>query len=126
MRLADAHEIASQLEAAIAADLGAEIEVETHIEPMEVREFGGEPADLAVVERITAALSQAAAHGGALREVHNVRVRIGPAGQYVIFHCHAAPNLTVAATHGHVDALERALRDRFPEVVRIVGHAEPA
>jgi divalent metal cation (Fe/Co/Zn/Cd) transporter len=44
----------------------------------------------------------------------------------VIFHCHAAPNLTVAATHGHVDALERALRDRFPEVVRIVGHAEPA
>ena len=126
MRLADAHEIATQLEAAIAADLGDEIEVETHIEPMEVREFGGEPADLAVVERITAALSQAAAQGGALWEVHNVRVRVGPAGQYVIFHCRAAANLTVAAAHGHVDALERALRDRFPEVVRIVGHAEPA
>jgi divalent metal cation (Fe/Co/Zn/Cd) transporter len=35
-------------------------------------------------------------------------------------------NFTVAATHDRVDALERALRDRFPEVIRIVGHAEPA
>ena len=126
MRLADAHEIASQLEAAIAADLGADIEVETHIEPMEIRELGGEPAEPAMVERIAAALSQAAARGGALSEVHDVRVRVGPAGCYVIFHCRADPNLTVAATHDRVDALERALRDRFPEVIRIVGHAEPA
>jgi divalent metal cation (Fe/Co/Zn/Cd) transporter len=126
MRLADAHEIASQLEAAIAADLGAEIEVETHIEPMEIRELGGEPAEPALVERIAAALTQAAADGGALSEIHDVRVRVGPAGHYVIFHCRADANLTVAATHDQVDALERALRDRFPEVIRIVGHAEPA
>ena len=93
---------------------------------MEIGEFGGEPAASAVVERITAALSQAAARSDGLSEVHDVRVRVGPAGQYVIFHCRAAANLTVAATHDCVDALERALRDRFPEVIRIVGHAEPA
>jgi cation diffusion facilitator family transporter len=126
MRLADAHEIASQLEAAIAAELGADIEVETHIEPMEVRELGGEPADPALVERISAALSQAAARGRALNEIHDVRVRAGAGGYYVIFHCRVESDLTVAATHDQVDALERALRERFPEVVRIVGHAEPA
>ena len=126
MRLADAHEIASQLEAAIAAELGADIEVETHIEPMEIRELGGKPAEPALVEQIAAALSQAALPGGGLSEVHHVRVRVGPAGYYVIFHCRADGNLTVAATHDRVDALERALRDRFPEVIRIVGHAEPA
>jgi cation diffusion facilitator family transporter len=125
MLLATAHEIASQLEAAIAAELGADIEVETHIEPMEVREFGGEPADPALVERIAAALAEDAARGGALREIHDVRVRAGPAGYYVIFHCHADPELTVAATHDRVDALERGLRERFAEVIRIVGHAEP-
>ena len=91
MRFADAHDIASQLEAAIAAELGADIEVETHIEPMETRELGGEPADPALVERISAALSQAAARGGALSDIHDVRVRAGPAGHYVIFHCHATP-----------------------------------
>ena len=126
MRFADAHDIASQLEAAIAAELGADIEVETHIEPMEIRELGGEPADPALVERISAALSQAAARGGALSDIHDVRVWAGPAGHYVIFHCHADSNFTVAATHDQVDALERALRDRFPEVIRIVSHAEPA
>ena len=126
MRFADAHDIASQLEAAIAAELGADIEVETHIEPMETRELGGEPADPALVERISAALSQAAARGGALSDIHDVRVRAGPAGHYVIFHCHADSNFTVAATHDRVDALERTLRDRFPEIIRIVGHAEPA
>ena len=61
-----------------------------------------------------------------MREIHNVRVRVGPGGYYVIFHCRVDPQLTVAATHDRVDALERALRGRFPEVVRIVGHAEPA
>jgi divalent metal cation (Fe/Co/Zn/Cd) transporter len=61
-----------------------------------------------------------------LSEVHDVRVRVGPAGQYVIFHCRAPANFTVAATHDRVDELERALRNRFLEVIRIVGHAEPA
>jgi divalent metal cation (Fe/Co/Zn/Cd) transporter len=126
MRLVDAHEIATQLEAAIAADLGVEIEVETHIEPMDIHELDGEAAEPVMVEQIATALSQTAARGGALSEVHNVRVRVGPAGFYVIFHCRADPNLTVAATHDEVDALERALRNRFADVIRIVGHAEPA
>ena len=126
MRLDDADEIASQREAAIAADIGAEIEVETHIEPMEIHELGGEPAEPGLVEQMTAELSQAVARGDGLSEIHDVRVRVGPAGFYVIFHCRADPNLTVAATHDEVDALERALRNRFADVIRIVGHAEPA
>ena len=36
-------------------------------------------------------------------------------GYFVIFHCRADPRLTVEATHDRVDALERALRDEFPE-----------
>lgn len=126
MSLAAAHEIASQLESAIASELGADIEVETHIEPMEIHELGGEPAASAEVGRIAAALTEEAARGGVLRDIHDVRVRVGPGGAYVIFHCRIDPQLTVATTHDRVDALERALRGRCPEVVRIVGHAEPA
>jgi cation diffusion facilitator family transporter len=126
MSLASAHEIASQLEEAIAADIGHDIEVETHIEPLETREIGGLPADPAVTERIAVSLARNAVHGGALRDVHDVRVRGAAGGYYVIFHCRADPSLSVEATHDRVDALERALRDEFPEVIRIVGHAEPA
>ncbi len=44
----------------------------------------------------------------------------------VIFHCRADPDVTVEAAHDRVDALERSVRDEFPDVVRIIGHAEPA
>ena len=72
------------------------------------------------------ALAERAAQDGDLSEIHDVRVRLGPGGYYVIFHCRANSDLTVSTTHDRVDALERELRDRFPEVIRIVGHAEPA
>jgi cation diffusion facilitator family transporter len=126
MSLAAAHEIASQLEEAIAAELGRNIEVETHIEPLETQELGGLAANPAFVERITASLTRNAALGGALRDIHDVRVRHSAGGYFIIFHCLADPRLSVAATHDHVDALERALRNEFPEVTRVVSHAEPA
>ena len=44
----------------------------------------------------------------------------------MIFHCRVDPDVTVEATHDRVDALERSVRDEFPDVVRIIGHAEPA
>ena len=55
------------------AELGRDIEVETHIEPLETRELGGHPADPDVAERIAASLARNAAQGGALGEIHNVR-----------------------------------------------------
>ena len=66
MSLASAHEIATQLENAIQDELGADIEVETHIEPMETREIGGHAADPAVAEQIARALARNAAREGGL------------------------------------------------------------
>ncbi len=126
MSLASAHEIATQLESAIQDELGADIEVETHIEPMETREIGGRAADPAASEKIALALRRNAARLGALRDIHNVRVREANGGYIVIFHGRADPDVTVEAAHGRIDALERSVRDEFPNVVRIIGHAEPA
>ncbi|MGD0184191.1 MAG: cation-efflux pump [Roseiarcus sp.] len=126
MSLASAHDIATQLENAIQDELGVEIEVETHIEPMETREIGGHAADPAAAERIERALARNAAHEGVLRDIHDVRVRRAASGYFVIFHCRVDPDVTVEATHDRVDALERSVRDEFPDVARIIGHAEPA
>jgi cation diffusion facilitator family transporter len=125
LSLASAHEIATLLEDAIQDELGPDIEVETHIEPMETHEIGGRAADAAASEEIALALTRHAARLGALRDIHKVRVRAAMSGYIVIFHCRADPGLTVEAAHARVDALERAIRDEFPKVVRIIGHAEP-
>ncbi len=124
MTLSAAHSIASDLEDAIAAEVGEGVEVDTHIEPAEP-EAESQAADLDLARRIEAALTAAAAKGS-LREVHDVRVSKSPSGLYVLFHCRVDPATTVEAVHEAVDALERSLRRAFPEVRRAVGHAEPA
>jgi divalent metal cation (Fe/Co/Zn/Cd) transporter len=60
-----------------------------------------------------------------MHDIHNVRVRDTSAGQIVNFHCRARPTHTVIEAHAAVDEIERALRREFPEVRRVIGHAEP-
>lgn len=124
--LGHAHEIADELEKAIADEFAGEIEVETHIEPLQSDGVTGTDAGQATRQEIAAALSELAARGGPVHGVHNVRVRETPNGLVVNFHCRAAPNLPVEAVHRAVDDLERALRERRRDVCRVIGHAEPA
>jgi cation diffusion facilitator family transporter len=125
MTLGDAHRLASELEDAIADEIGGGVEVETHIEPAEPEERGqwAEP-DLA--RRIEALLAEAAAVQGRLRDIHDVRVRKTPGGVFVLFHCRVDPATPVETVHDAVDSLERSVRNAFPEARRVVGHAEPA
>lgn len=125
MSLGEAHELATRLETAIEDEIGPDIEVETHIEPMETREIHGRDADPALIEKIAEALSKIAAQRGRARNIHDVRVRHTSGGYFVNFHCWVDPELSVDATHDEVDALERSLRADFRDVIRIVGHAEP-
>jgi divalent metal cation (Fe/Co/Zn/Cd) transporter len=57
--------------------------------------------------------------------VHDVRVRDTADGEIVYFHCRVEPALSVRAVHDLIDAVEVGLRQRFPSVQRVIGHAEP-
>jgi cation diffusion facilitator family transporter len=123
--LGEAHEIASRLEAAIKDELGPDVEVETHIEPLQTQDIAGRDAPAERTGAVSAALSDIAAKVGSVREVHDVRMRETPEGAIVNFHCHVDPALTVHAVHEKVDELERSLRRSFPTIKRVIGHAEP-
>jgi divalent metal cation (Fe/Co/Zn/Cd) transporter len=125
LTIAAAHEIASGLEAAVRDELGPEVEVESHIEPLQVSGLSGHDAPPARVDAVRAALAALAAEGGTLRNVHDVRVRETRDGEIVNFHCNVDPTMRVGAVHERVDELERGLRRRFPTVKRVIGHAEP-
>ena len=125
MPLNEAHDIAHGLEHAIRDEFGADVEVDTHIEPLEPELPLGTDAAPARVETIQQALAQYAAEGGAIHDVHNVRVRDTDAGEIVNFHCRAAPSMSVIDVHEKVDEIERALRRAFPTVKRVISHAEP-
>ncbi len=122
--LGRAHEIATGLEEAIAAELGP-VEVETHIEPLQARRLRGRDAPVARVAELRAALAELAGEHPILRNVHDVRVRETPEGELVVFHCTVDPSRTVIDVHEEVDELEGEVRRRFPEIKRVIGHAEP-
>jgi cation diffusion facilitator family transporter len=124
--LGKAHEIADELERAIGDEFSGEVEVETHIEPLQTDGASGRDASVAVQAEITAALKRLVTPDGPIRDVHDVRVRETPRGLVVNFHCRADPALSVEDVHRAVDALEGRLREQRRDVQRAIGHAEPA
>ena len=124
MGLKEAHDIAHDLEHSIRDEFGEDVEVDTHIEPLEPELPLGSDAAPDRVEAIKAALLRFAADG-AIHDIHNVRVRDTDAGEIVNFHCRAAPSMSVIKVHDSVDEIERALRRAFPSVKRVISHAEP-
>ena len=124
MALADAHDITRQLERNIREEFGWDLEVDTHIEPLEPELPPGTDAAPDRVDAIRKALAHFAADGE-IHDVHNVRVRDTDAGEIVNFHCRAAPTMSVIKVHENVDEIERALRRAFPTVKRVISHAEP-
>jgi cation diffusion facilitator family transporter len=124
MELTAAHDIAQELERNIRDEFGEDVEVDTHIEPLEPELPHGVDAAPDRVETIRTALARFAADS-AIHDIHSVRVRDTDAGEIVNFHCHAAPSMSVIEVHENVDEIERALRRAFPAVKRVISHAEP-
>ena len=124
MALTAAHDIAHELERNVREQFGEDVEVDTHIEPLEPELPLGTDAAPDRVETIRGALARFAADG-AIHDIHNVRVRDTDAGEIVNFHCRAAPSMSVIKVHENVDEIERALRRAFPTVKRVISHAEP-
>jgi cation diffusion facilitator family transporter len=120
----NAHEIASGLEMEIGRELGSDIEVESHIEPLEPRQLKGHPVPEEIRAEVALVLAEISTNGP-IRDVHSVRVRKTPDGLVVNYHCRVSPYLSVGEVHDYVDALDHKMRGAFPGIVRIVGHAEP-
>lgn len=124
MPLGRAHEEASRLEVAIRHEVGDNVEVETHIEPLHPDLVPGAALPPDKVGEIAAVLTEAANTNG-VSDVHNVRVRELQGGLFVAFHCRFDTGLDLTEVHRRADAVERAARAHFPAIRRIVSHPEP-
>ncbi len=125
LSLGQAHDIADGLESAVRAELGPDVEVETHIEPLQIAGGSGRDAARERVVSVRDALTEIARSVDFIGQIHDVRVRETTDGEIVNFHCRVADSLTVHDVHERVDEVERALRRKFPGIKRVIGHAEP-
>jgi cation diffusion facilitator family transporter len=125
MPLEQAHEIATELEGALADELGPEIEIDSHIEPAHVTGLEGEEATAAERATIEHWLRRFAAEIPHLSDIHNIRVRRNPHGLFVSHHARVPGDQSVETIHDAVDEMEDRLRKKLPEVRRVIAHAEP-
>jgi cation diffusion facilitator family transporter len=125
MSLAMAHDHATDLEDAIRAELGNDVEVESHIEPQPEQLLLGVNASAKIVAAVTAVLSKLAKKQKRLSDLHNIRVRQTDHGMFVHYHCRFAPGETIDDVHTVVDQIENGLQDEFPTIRRVIAHAEP-
>jgi cation diffusion facilitator family transporter len=120
-----AHAVADRLEAAIRREFGAGTEIEVHIEPLEPEATDVTETSEAVRQSYIEALEEAAQLVEGLSGIHDVRLRRSGRGAVLVAHCRLDPGATVESVHRRVDDLERLVRDRKPDLARIVVHAEP-
>ncbi len=120
--LAEAHLQATRLEYAIRDKLGADVEVESHIEPLPQELLVGKEAkeeNRIRVERILKSEAQD------VIDIHNVRLREMGHELFLHYHCRFAPTTTVKSVHDRIDQLEERMKRAVPELSRVVAHAEP-
>lgn len=125
MALEAAHEKATILEAAIRRELGEDVEVESHIEPLPEKILPGEDLEAGDKGEIETMLRKLCAAEKRISDLHNVRVRRNPEGLFVHYHCRFEPTETVETVHEIIDRIEKELRQEKPEVRRVIAHAEP-
>ncbi len=123
--LAEAHATADRFEAAIRREFGRLAEIESHIEPLEPEAAEVSEMPAALRQSYIAALEEASRSIDGLSDIHDVRVRRSERGTVLVAHCRLDPGATVESVHRRVDDLERLMRDRKPDIARIVIHAEP-
>lgn len=123
LSLADAHDIATAVESAVAGEVPAAVRVVTHLEP---RPTAADRAAAADGDRDWEALVGAEAAGivGLERphDLHAVRVSDGVR---LSVHVCAAAALPLSSAHALAEALEARLRAAAPELERVTIHVEP-
>ncbi|MGD9544043.1 MAG: cation diffusion facilitator family transporter [Methylocystis sp.] len=125
MPLGEAHAVAADFESALRDEFGADAEVETHIEPLETQLLAAHAADPAAAGAIVAALARVAAQTRPPAQIGDIRVRDTAGGFVVNFRCRLDADVSVQNAHDALDEIERRTREEFPEILRIVGRAEP-
>jgi cation diffusion facilitator family transporter len=118
LSLDDAHDVAEEVERAIAISVPEVAAVQTHLEPLSVESSGREvEEDPAEVERIVVDVT-----GGRPRSVRFLRTDEG----IVLFLTLGLPGAaSLADAHARASVIEERIRGALPDVADVIVHTEP-
>jgi cation diffusion facilitator family transporter len=119
LSLQEAHAVASEVEAAISAELPEAVTVQTHLEPLREAAAGrrSAPPDEAVLLSVV--------HDVTGKPPREVRLVDTDEGLLVFVTLGVAADRTLAEAHGLASEVEGRIRERLPEIADVVVHTEP-
>ena len=122
--VADAHELSDLIEAGVRAELGPDVRVDTHIEPLEPTAFG---RDVTVARPdVVESVRSAAADEPDVADCHEVLVTEAESGLAVVAHVRGRGDLPLRLMHEASERIEKAVHAAHPEVGNVLIHFEPA
>ena len=119
----EAHELADHIEAEVKRELGDEVRVDAHIEPLEQTSLGRDVTE----DRtdITEALRAAVAEEPEMLDLHDIVVTSSTDGLSVVAHVRGRADLSLARLHDASNRVESHVTKDHPEVASVLIHFEP-
>ncbi len=125
LNMKDAHAIATSLEEDVKNELGEEIELNSHIEPLRNGAVLSSDVSENKMDEIMAVLKEADKEVEEISEIHNVLARKIGDKFFVSFHCLTPAEFSLEAVHEATNRFECLMKERMKTIKRVVIHAEP-
>jgi cation diffusion facilitator family transporter len=121
LSLGEAHQLVTDFESSVKAEIPWLSDVNSHIEPIEeARATTSEAKDVETIRQKVRAVALSRKI-----DVHKIEVFLADDEWHVSLHFLVPPETSVVAAHRESERLEKALREAIPDLGRIVLHAEP-
>ncbi len=120
-----AHDLATSLEDDIKNELGDEVELNSHIEPLKHEAILSTNVSENEFAKIVFTINQINEEIVEITDVHNILVRKIVDKYFISFHCNAPSVMLLDRVHDLTNQFEYLLKEKTPSIKRVVIHVEP-
>ena len=121
-----AHYSAALLETAIRKELGKNVVLNSHIEPLSMKEIASSLISPKEAKKIRGIIISIDGSCSPLYKFHNISVRKIKNKLFVTLHCLVKGNISLEEAHNASSHLEYLIKKKIPSVKRAVIHVEPS
>jgi cation diffusion facilitator family transporter len=121
----EAHKIATAVEGEIKKELGEDIQLNSHIEPLKNEAILSSNVTNEEMQKVMAAINETDEEVGEISDLHNVLVRKIGDKFFVSLHCLSPGNMSLESVHNVTNRFEYLMKEKMKEIKRVVIHTEP-
>jgi divalent metal cation (Fe/Co/Zn/Cd) transporter len=124
LSIQQAHDLSDRIEAIVRSELGDQVRVDSHLEPLETTSFGRDVTSAR--PDVVDAVRMIALSEPNVVDCHEVVVTQASGELSIVAHLRSRADLPLQRIHDSSQRIEKAIHSRLPEVGPVLIHFEPA